>query len=385
MARETAEAWVLRKQPTSDEKPGELVLAEIELPEMGDHDVLVEPIFGTWEANMTHALERRPVDLCYLRGEDFVVLGNSGVARVLKIGSAVTNCAVGDVCVFGPIGSFDAYGQTIQVYGYDMPGSIGFLSKRAVWHERMLSPVPPDTKYPLERWAGWSIRYGTAWDNWTLAYGTWKLQLDGQPATTYVWGWGGGVSLAFLQLAQAAGCKTAMVASHDERLELLRREKIEAVDRRQFMDLDFNEERFKSDRAYTRKYASAERTFLKIVEELTEGNGVSIFMDNIGAPVMRATTRALGRMGVVTTVGWKCGKSLTYDRARECICRHAFIHSHGCSRHAGLKGIAYSEEHGWLPPENPKVYDWDAVPQLAADYAAETLSDYAPVFRVNPL
>ncbi len=385
MSKETVEAWVLRKQPTNDERPGMLEKARIELPEMGEHDVLVEPIFGTWEANMTHALERRPVDLCYLRGEEFVVLGNSGVARVLKVGSAVSNCKEGDVCVFGPIGTYDEFGQTIQVYGYDQPGSIGFLAKRAVWHERMLSPVPAETKYPLERWAGWSIRYGTAWDNWTLALGVWKLLLDGQEAPTYVWGWGGGVSLAMLQLARNSGYKTAMIASQDERLDLIRRENIAAVDRRQFPGLDFDEERFKSDRAYTRSYATAERAFLKIVEELTEGNGVSIFMDNIGAPVMRATLRALGRMGVVTTVGWKCGKAINYDRARECICRHTFVHSHGCSRHAGLKGIEYSEQHGWLPPADPVVYSWETIPQLAADYAQGKLADYMPVFSINSL
>ncbi len=384
MARETTEAWVLHKQALHDNRPGELRRAEIRLPEIGDHDVLAEPIYGCWEANMTHALERRPVDLCYLRAEEFVVLGNAGVVRVLKKGPAVTNCNVGDVCVFGPIGTHDEYGHTIRVHGYDESGSIGMLAKRVVWHERMLSPVPKNSRYPLERWAGWSVRYGTAWDNWSLTHAVWKL-LQGPGAETYVWGWGGGVALATLQLARYFGCHTAMIASWDERLALLRHENIKPVDRRQFLDLDFNEERFKTDRAYVRRYLAAERTFLKIVEELTDGKGVSIFMDNIGTPVVRATTRALGRTGVITTTGWKCGKTISYDRARECIARHIFVHSHGCSREAGLRGIAFSEEHGWLPPENPTVYAWDDIPQLAADYASSRLADYAPLYCVNPL
>jgi NADPH:quinone reductase-like Zn-dependent oxidoreductase len=382
----TTEAWVLRRGRRDSHEPGVLEKADYPLPPMGDHHVLVEPIYGTWEANMTHCLERSPIDVCRIRREKEVVLGNAGVVRIVEAGPAVTACREGDVCLVVPIGSADQYGHMVKVFGYDMPNMMGILAKRAVLHEYNVTPIPSDTRHCYIRWAGFPVRYGTAWELWKLSYNVWKAQFDLEEfPPPHVSGWGGGVALAMAQLGKIHGCPGSLVASTDYRVGLLEQLGVTPIDRRTFPDLDFDEERFETDRQYRAKYLQSEAAFLEAVEEVTGGRGVSIFVDNIGGPVFRATLRALGRLGIVATSGWKHGKKLSYDRTAATVNRHIFLHVHGCRRSEGVRSVEFAEEHGWLPPEGAEVYGWDDVPQLAADYASGKIQSYAPVFEVNPL
>jgi len=386
MSTGATEAWVLRRGERDAAGPGMLEKALYPLPPMTEHDVLAEPIFGTWEANMTHCLQRRPMDVCRIRREAEVVLGNAGVVRILKTGARVTTCREGDMCLLVPIGSSDEYGHMIKVFAYDAPNMMGLLAKRAVYHELNVTPIPKDTRHCYRRWAGFPVRYATAWECWKLAASVWRAQFDFKEVPSpYVCGWGGGVALAVAQLGLQSGGHASLVASSDYRLDLLRRLGITPIDRRTFPDLDHREELFEEDRAYRAKYLQSEKVFLEAVHEATGGRGVSIFVDNIGAPVFRATLRALGRLGIVVTSGWKCGKKLTYDRVAATVNRHALLHVHGCRRSEGVRSVAYAEEHEWLPPDGAEVYAWEEIPQLAADYAAGKIESYAPVFEINPL
>lgn len=380
-----AEAWILRQGTKGDDRPAVLEKGLYELPEMTDHHILAEPVYGAWEANMTHCLERKPVDVCRIRREKEVVLGNSGVVRVLRKGAKVSTCDIGDICSVVPIGNEDQYGHMIKVLGYDMPNKMGILCKQVVWHELNVAVLPNPSKHAYQRWAGFPVRYCTAWENWKLTYNIWRAQFDlGRTPPPLVFGWGGGVSLAELQLAKHYGCPVAMTASTDFRLAQIAALGITPIDRREFPDLHFDAQRYESDRSYRACYLGSEKTFLDKIQQWTGEQGVSIFVDNIGGPLLRATLRALGRLGIVTTAGWKCGKAMTYDRAAECINRNVFVHTHGCRRSEGLAAEAFAEEHGWLPPDGAEEYDWNDVPQLAADYADGKIQSYAPVFRVNP-
>ena len=104
MSAEMTDAWVMRRGGREPVEPGKLERKRYALPAMTDHDVLAEPIYGSWEANMTHSLERNPVDVCRIRREEEVVLGNAGVVRILKTGRSVTVCREGDMCLLVPMG-----------------------------------------------------------------------------------------------------------------------------------------------------------------------------------------------------------------------------------------------------------------------------------------
>lgn len=375
------EAWILEQGDRPGE-PGELRLEGFRFPEPAPDEVLAEPLYGTWEGNMTHAVSRMPVDVCRLRLEPRVVLGNAGVVRVLEAGRDVTSCRPGDLCIVMPIGRTDARGYPLDIYGYDQRGSVGLLARRTKLHGRQLIPVPAGGRHRLIDWAGTSVRYASAWDNWRVTWACWHSQRAVADAP-HVWGWGGGVALAELLLAKRAGCRTAMIASTDHRLALIAALGITPIDRREFGGLSFDAARFETDIDHRTAYTAAEGAFLRRVREATGGERVSIFIDNIGTPVFRATLKALARCGVVTTVGWEAGTDLSVRRPAECIARHIHVFTHGASEQEGRDAVKAAAESDWLLPAGDDVYEWHQVPQLAADFAAGRIRGYFPVYKIN--
>ncbi|MEJ1962672.1 MAG: zinc-binding alcohol dehydrogenase family protein [Gammaproteobacteria bacterium] len=381
----TTEAWVLAEGPLRDPSPGTLRLEEVSFPDPSDEEVLVEPIYGCWETNMSHAMRRKPVDICRLRREKKIVLGNSGAFRVTRVGRAVTAVKEGDRACVVPVGQLDSYGYIERVFAYDAPHTIGMLARQTKLHQTQIWRIPDDTKYTLAQWAAFSVRYATAWDNWKVAYGCFRTQLSEQECPApFVCGWGGGVSLAELSLALRFGCRAAMIASTDERLALIRSLGITPIDRRPFMDLDFNAARYASDHEYKVRYLNAERKLLAAIKDLTQGQGVNIFIDNIGTPVLRATLSALSRQGVITTTGWDQGDTIGFSRISECINRHVHVNTHGCRFSEGKVAPSFGEAEGWMPPDQTAFYSWAQVPDLASDFVDGKISSYFPVYEVNP-
>lgn len=383
----TTEAWVLHQGPqegtASGPVAGELRRELYAFPDITEFEVLAEPIYGCWEGNMSHAIERDPVDICRQRGEEQVVIGNAGVVRVLKVGAAVKSIKEGDLCLVFCNGVWDELGYAKKIFAYDAPGTVGLLARQMKLHEKNLIKVPADTKFELQQWAAFSLRYITAWANWKVAYGCLRLQLpeDVYPVA-HVWGWGGGVTLAELSLAGFAGCRAAMVASTDDRLELLRQSGITPVDRRRFGSLSFDQDRYQSDAAFRKAYQRSEELFLDTVLELTGGAGVSIFIDFIGLPVFRATLKALARPGVITTAGWKEGMHLSMVRAIECMKWHTHVHTHYARYAEGLEAVQFAEDKGWMPNVDD-VFGWEDIPRLAQEHIEGKLNSYFPVYQVN--
>lgn len=348
---------------------------------------MVEPILGSWEANIDHALARWPIDVCSTRGEDTAILGNLGVVRVLDVnpdahGSPVQ---VGDLCLLMPFGKLDRHGYAELVHGYDCPNTLGLLAKRSKMSTRLLLPIPTDTQYSLAQWATYG-RYFTAWDNWNRALGCWRTQVpDDVPADHLVFGWGGGVSLAQLTLAKRDGFRVAMTAGSDERLEFLERQGIVAIDRRRFPHLEVTQRRGADPESPLRHKESMDE-FLRVIHGLSDGYGVSIFVDNIGEPLYKATVNGLARAGVITTCGWKAGMRISHLRGAACISRHIHVNTHvwRLSDSAAIRD--FQESTGWMAPEESTVvYDFEQVPQLARDYASGRIRSYFPLYAVNPL
>ena len=363
----STEAWVL---PSVARRPkqAELIRETFTFPDIAPDEVLAKPLYGCMEANMLHAIQRDPVDICHERDEDTVVLGNAGVVVVERVGAAVTRVEAGDRCIVFGNGVWDDQGYPIKIMGYDAPGTMGVLAKTMKLREMQLIRIPAGTSYSLQQWAAFSLRYISAWANWRVAYECWLSQMRGvPPEQTIVCGWGGGVSFAQLALAKRLGCQVMMICSHPERLELLQREGIEAIDRAPFGDDDFEEQ------------------ILAAIAERTEGKGVSIFIDNIGTPVHRITLKALARQGVVTTCGWKLGMRTHVARAIECLSRHIHVHTHYARYQEGLDAIQFAQEHAWMAPQEDVVWSWDEIPRMFREYAEGNITSYFPIFAVNDL
>jgi NADPH:quinone reductase-like Zn-dependent oxidoreductase len=362
----STEAWVLHRGDDSG-SPGQLVRETFTFPDIGVEEVLARPLYGCWEGNMDHATRRTPVDVCALRHEDRVVLGNAGVVQVERTGSAVTAVREGDVCLVFCNGTPDAHGYPTTILGYDAPGTMGVLARTMKLHERQLIAIPPGSPFSLEQWAAFSLRYITAWANWQVAWGCWQTQMrEVPPGDVFVCGWGGGVSLAELSLAKAMGCRVAMLASTPKRLSLLTDIGLEPIDRSAFGAATFEED------------------FLAALHARTGGQGVSIFVDNIGSHY-RSTLKALARQGVITTSGWKRGMTHPTLRSMECISRHIHVFTHYARYPEGLAAVGFALERGWMAQVTGRVYAWDEIPELAQGYAAGLVDDYFPIFSVNDI
>ncbi len=384
---EKTTAWVLRAGDKADAATvGELEQAEITLPALTDEQCLVEPLYGCWEGNMSHAIERKPIDVCHLRKEDFVVLGNAGVVRVLRVGERVKTVKEGDFAILFCNGEWDKWGYPLKIFGYDAPGSIGLLARRTVLHQLQVIPVPDNSRYSLKQWAAFSLRYITAWSNWQQAYGCWRIQMGVEDCPSpYVWGWGGGVTWAELTLAKFSGARVAMISSSARRLRAIRRAGMTPIDRRHFSDLDYDQKRYGEDPEYKKSYLESERVFLRMVQENTEGIGVSIFLDYVGSPVTRATIKALSRQGVVSTAGWKEGMRIELIRAIECIDRHTHVHTHYARYPQGRAAVQFAENTGWMPEDVAEmdIYGFEEIPRLHESYVTGQTHTYFPIYEVN--
>lgn len=380
---ERARAWLLYAGTPHASEPAELVLETIDLPAIDGDRVLAEPLYGCWAGNMTHALERRPADICRQRREERVVLGNAGVVRILAVGPDVRTLRPGQLALLFSASVLDKYGYPIKALAYDAAGTMGCLATRMVIREHELLLLPDPTRHTPQQWAAFSGASITAWSNWELAHGTLRLQLhhDELPAP-HVWGWGGGTTLAQLDLARRHGCQTVQLCSDPARRALIEHTGVTALAREQFPALAFDDAKFTGDLAYRRAYLESETAFLREVERRTDGEGVHIFVDYIGQPVHRVTLKALARQGLITTAGWKLGMALSHLRAAECIARHQFINTHFARRSQGIAAVAYAEAHGWLP-EVDETITFDRIPELARAHA-DGRTGFYPIFAVNP-
>jgi len=263
---------------------------------------------------------------------------------------------------------------------------VGLLAKSSKAPGAVLTKLPENSRFSLRQWAAFSLRYPTAWSNFRVALGALRLQLSELDLPTpRVWGWGGGTTLAELDLARRFGCDVTMLSGSDAHLRQIESLGIRAVDRRRFGNLVLDEARYAADAEYKGAYQRAEGAFLKLVHEVTQGEGVSIFLDYIGAPVARATLKSLARQGVIASAGWKLGMGLHVNRAVECIARHTHVHTHYARHAEHAVALAFASRTGWLPEVEPEaVYDWEDMPRLAADFAAGRIGSYFPVYRVNP-
>jgi NADPH:quinone reductase-like Zn-dependent oxidoreductase len=379
-----ADAWVL--YPGESDKPtrGKLVRETLELADPKGHEVLVKPLYGCWEGNMGHALNRKPVDICKQRGEEKVVIGNAAVVRVVEIGPDVKTVKPGQAAIIFCVGVEDRWGYPEKIMAYDAPGTMGCLSTLMKLTDRQLITIPERSRHTLPQWAAFSLRYITAWSNWELAYATFRLSVSEQECLQpHVWSWGGGVSLAELDLAHRFGCRTVMLSGNDHHLARIPQWRLATVDRRKFGDVSCDEKKYKADPEYRKLYKNVENGFMDEVKKRTDGDLVQIFLDYVGSPVYRLTLKALSREGVIATAGWKEGMEIWHLRAKECIDRHQHIYTHYARYPQGQKAVLYAELNDWMPVVDEKIYTFDEIPQLAEDYEAER-TDYFPCFSINP-
>jgi NADPH:quinone reductase-like Zn-dependent oxidoreductase len=328
-----------------------LTLVAVGGPEHLRVQELPEPVIQSPDQVLVriHAVALNHLDLLVAEGLPGVkysfphVIGSDGAGTVLEVGPAVPQLRPGDRVMINPTLSCgncpwclqgeESLCDSLRVLGEHHPGTAAeYLVLPAV----NLAPVPESLSWSQA--AAYSLTMLTAWRMLT----TRGCLRAGE--TVLIWGIGGGVAMAALQIARLLGARTIVTSGADDKLE---------VARSMGADFVFN---------HRRADVPAE------VRGLTEGRGADLIVDSVGEQTWRASLRALRRGGRLVICGATTGPTISLDLRR--------LFWHGWSILGSTLGnrreyaaVVELARQGKLRPVIDQVVPWDraldAVARLA--------------------
>jgi NADPH:quinone reductase-like Zn-dependent oxidoreductase len=370
-------AWILKEKKevnlTTNLNKYELDIADIEIPALKDDEVLVECMYGCWEGNMQHELSASPIDIYKIRNERKMVLGNAGVVRVLKTGKYANEFLEGDICIVFCGSVINKFDFPTKIFAYDESESIGLLSKRTKINKLQLIKLEGNS-YDISQWAGFSLRYITAWSNWKAANKVFESLIDSSPKHVLVWG--GGVSIAQAQLANLFNIPATIISSSKNRCKSLDLKKINFISRLEFLEL------FEQNSVDEYLKLQKKRKLVDIIYKLSNGLGASIIFDHIGGRAFELSKALLSKNGIISTCGWKDSLHTYYKRPIPCLNRQSYVHTFYANYNEGLEAIKFATKFSWLPEKADYIYSWDEIPKLSKLYAENKLNTYFPVFSM---
>lgn len=219
------------------------------------------------------------------------IVGSDGAGVVESVGAAVRGVRVGDRVMINPgvsCGACPACAadeaslcDRFRVVGEHRPGT---LAELVVVPERNLAPVPPDMSWAEA--AAFPLATLTAWRMLTT-----RARL--QPGeTVLIWGIGGGVALAALQVVRHLGGRAIVTSGSDAKLEAARR-----------LGAD-----------HTINHATAD--VVAEVRGLTVRRGADVVVDSIGQARWQDSLRVMRRGGRLVICGATSGPMIELDLRR---------------------------------------------------------------------
>ena len=219
------------------------------------------------------------------------VVGSDGAGLVHETGAGVSEFVPGDRVMINPTLSCgacaacaageDSLCSNLRVLGEHRSGTV---AEYVVVPARNLARVPPGMSWSQA--AAFSLATLTAWRMLTT-----RARLTAGE-TVLIWGIGGGVAIAALQIARLLGARIIVTSGSDEKLEMGRR-----------MGADLALNHHGGDiRAAVRKY--------------TDGRGADVVVDSIGEQTWNDSLRSLRRGGRLVVCGATTGPMVSMDLRR---------------------------------------------------------------------
>jgi NADPH:quinone reductase-like Zn-dependent oxidoreductase len=259
------------------------------------------------------------------------VVGSDGMGVVESVGSAVTEVAVGDTVVINPGVSCRACEYCLNgdqplctrfgVIGEHLPGT---LTEYVVVPSVNVARIAPDTA-PAEA-AAFTLATLTAWRMMTT-----RAQVKAGERVL-IWGIGGGVALACLQIGKMLGAHVTVTSGSDEKLRRAR--ELGADDTINHRGIDVGKE----------------------VRARTGKRGVNVVVDSVGEATWSQSLGALGRAGRVVTCGGTSGPMLTTD-VRRLFWNQWSILGSTMGSESEFRAIVEHFNAGRLRPPVDRVYD----------------------------
>lgn len=264
------------------------------------------------------------------------VLGSDGAGIVESVGSAVSMVRPGDRVMINPAVSCGSCAEcslgeeslcaALQVLGEHRNGT---LAELIVVPEANLGAVPVEMPWPQA--AAFSLATLTAWRMLVR-----RARIE-PGETVLVWGVGGGVALAAVQVAVYAGARVIATSSSAQKLEVARRHGAELL------------------------VNHATEDVVARVRELTASRGgADIIIDSIGEPTWQRSTRLLRRGGRLVTCGATGGPHVSIDLRRLFWHQWSLLGS-TLGSHGDYREIVRLAGEGLLWPHVDQVVSFDRV------------------------
>ena len=219
------------------------------------------------------------------------IVGSDGAGVVEEVGSAVAGIRPGQRVMINPGVSCgrcfacqsgdESLCATFRVVGEHRPGTV---AEYVVVPAANLAPVPPAMPWPEA--AAFSLATLTAWH--MLA--TRASLRPGE--TVLIWGIGGGVALAALQVARHLGARVIVTSGSDAKLESARRMGADAA------------------------VNHATHDVVAEVRRLTDRRGADVVVDSVGQARWQDSLRAVRRGGRLVICGATSGPMVQLDLRR---------------------------------------------------------------------
>ena len=322
-------------------------LDQLELRDVGPHDVHLRILAASGEHNVDHAVLADTDSIAAARGGKFYP-GNSAVGEVIAVGAEVKRFKPGDIALTHCNGQPDAFGYPLRIWAYDQPESIGWYSEEAVVGDWQLVPAPLQCGLNLWEIAALPLRAPTAYHMWRRALGMYRLKVaDTKLRRLNVLAFGGGVGECFLMLAKAEGHHAYFCSGSPERRVALERQGIQGIDQKTF------------NRFATREDV---RAFQAEVRKLTNAVNMHIVCDMLRGPVFDAGLAVAARCGVNVSAGWQLSQQVTYNSTLQSVKQVTIDHTHyetieGCAAATELYGVVFK------PTVHREIYAFEDLPR----------------------
>jgi NADPH:quinone reductase-like Zn-dependent oxidoreductase len=219
------------------------------------------------------------------------VVGSDGAGIVEAVGPGVSNVRPGDRVMIHP-GISCGQCQACQMGEESLCSKLcvmgehrsGTVAELVVLPAVNLAPVPP--AMPWNQAAAFSLATLTAWRMLTT-----RAHLTAGEAVL-IWGIGGGVAMASLQVAVLLGARTIVTSSSDRKLEVAAREGATATINHATADVPAE------------------------VKRLTGGLGADVVIDSVGEQTWQKSQRSLRRGGRLVVCGATTGPIVSIDLRR---------------------------------------------------------------------